>query len=412
MLAGLGDGHAHGDLGEAAVGLVAELDLLTDGEAGVVSQSRLVLGGGRIPLEDAGVLAVDPFLRLIDGVEAGSDHGRTGGDNVVVLEGVDEVQAVNDLFLAVLALVVLDPGLAVLGLEVEGHQDHAVILTDGQRIVIIAQLLLEGLAGGNQIIIRGGNRLDAGLLEGVHVPVEDTAGHRDGHCLQAVGNDAGVLGGIAPLAQVDDVAVLAQIDELLARGAVLVQPVPVDLHDVRTLIGSQRGGLLLLPAGPCAVGGGNGDVGVLLVESFQSLLVSLMAGVTAPPADGQFNGIGGVDLVGLAGSGFGSSSRLGSGAVRSACGLAGSSGAAGCRAAASQQSGGHGGGNTERDCLFHVFVLLKLLCDLFLQTVVCGIPYHTICCSLVYMITNRSQKINSFFGSLRQGNVQFLPCWL
>ena len=49
MLAGLGDGHAHGDLGEAAVGLVAELDLLTDGEAGVVSQSRLVLVGGRIP---------------------------------------------------------------------------------------------------------------------------------------------------------------------------------------------------------------------------------------------------------------------------------------------------------------------------------------------------------------------------
>ena len=70
MLAGLGDGHAHGDLGEATVGLVAELDLLTDGEAGVVSQSRLVLGGGRIPLEDAGVLAVDPLLRLIDGVEA------------------------------------------------------------------------------------------------------------------------------------------------------------------------------------------------------------------------------------------------------------------------------------------------------------------------------------------------------
>ena len=77
---------------------------------------------------------------------------------MVVLEGLDEVQTVNDLFLAVLALVVLDPGLAVLGLKVEGHQDHAVILTDGQRIVIIAQLLLEGLAGGDQIIIRGGNR--------------------------------------------------------------------------------------------------------------------------------------------------------------------------------------------------------------------------------------------------------------
>ena len=64
MLAGGGDGHAHGDLGEATVGLVAELDLLTDGEAGVVSQSRLVLGGGRIPLEDAGVLAMQLYEAL------------------------------------------------------------------------------------------------------------------------------------------------------------------------------------------------------------------------------------------------------------------------------------------------------------------------------------------------------------
>ena len=63
-----------------------------------------------------------------------------------------------------------------------------------------------------------GNRLDAGLLEGVHVPVEDTASHRDGHSLQAVGNGAGVFGGIAPLAQVDDVAVLAQVDELSPVG--------------------------------------------------------------------------------------------------------------------------------------------------------------------------------------------------
>ena len=288
---------------------------------------------------------------------------------MVVLEGLDEVQAVNDLFLGVLALVVLDPGLAVLGLKVEGHQDHAVILTDGQRIVIIAQLLLKGLAGGDQIIIRGGNLLNAGLLEGVHVPVEDTAGHRDGHSLQAVGNGAGVLGSIAPLAQVDDVAVLAQVDELLARGAVLIQPVPVDLHDIRALISSQCGGLLLFPAGPCAVGGGNGDVGVLLVEGLQSLLVSLVAGVAAPPADGQLNGIGGVDLVGL-GSG---DLRAGSSAVCRAGGLAGSSrGAAGGRAAAGQQGSCHGGGNTERNCLLHVFVLLILLCDVLTQAAVCG----------------------------------------
>ena len=303
---------------------------------------------------------------------------------MVVLEGVDEVQAVNDLFLAVLALVVLDPGLAVLGLKVEGHQDHAVILTNGQGIVIIAQLLLEGLAGGNQVIIGGGNFLDAGLLEGVHVPVEDTAGHGDGHCLQAVCNGAGVLGGIAPLAQVDDVAVVAQIDELLTRGAVLVQPVPVDLHNVRALVSSQCGGLLLFPAGPCAVGGGDGDVGVLLVEGLDSLLVSLVAGVTAPPADGQLDGIGGVNLVCLGSGGFAGS------------GLAG---------------GGHGGGNAQRNCLLHVFVLLKLLCDFIFAAGHVG-SHCTICLSLAYMITKQFCKINSQIGVLHTKSVQFLLCCL
>ena len=329
---------------------------------------------------------------------------------MVVLEGLDEVQAINDLLLAVLALVVLNPGLAVLGLEVEGHQDHAVILTDGQRIVIIAQLLLEGLAGGNQIIIGGGNLLNTGLLEGVHVPVEDTAGHRDGHSLQAISNGAGVLGGIAPLAQVDDIAVLAQIDELLTRGAVLVQPVPVDLHDIGTLVSGQRGGLLLFPAGPCAVGGGDGDVGILLVESLQSLLVSLMAGVAAPPADGQLDRIGGVDLVGLAGGSL--SGRLGSGAFSSGSSLAGGGGAAGSGAAASQQSGGHSSGNAKGNCLLHCLVLLKMLCDLFLQIVVCGCKHHNICHSLVYMIAKRTNKKNSQFSAFHLKSEQFLLCCL
>ena len=62
MLAGLGDGQTHGDLGEAAV-VIAELDLLAHGEASLVLlvQSVSVLGSGGVPLEATGQLAGDPL---------------------------------------------------------------------------------------------------------------------------------------------------------------------------------------------------------------------------------------------------------------------------------------------------------------------------------------------------------------
>ena len=67
--------------------------------------------------------------------------------------------------------------------QVEDHQDHTVVSAQVQGIVVIAQLLLESLAGCHQIVQRLGDLGNASLVKGGHVPEEDTAGHGDRHAL-------------------------------------------------------------------------------------------------------------------------------------------------------------------------------------------------------------------------------------
>ena len=162
------------------------------------------------------------------------------------------------------------PVLAVLGLEVEDHQDHTVVCAQVQGIVVIAQLLLEGLAGSHQLVQSGGEG-DAGLVEGGLVPVEDTAGHGDRHALLSVCHVAGSQLGLIPLGQVQIVGDAVQVDEGLAVLGVVVQPVPVDLADILSDAACELGGHGVLPAGPCSEGGVDGDVAVLSRESLDGL---------------------------------------------------------------------------------------------------------------------------------------------
>ena len=103
-------------------------------------------------------------------------------------QALDEVDALSDL----VGIVVqgrgggVCPVLAVLGLEVEDHQDHTVVSAQVQGIIVIAQLLLESLAGCHQIVQRLGDLSNASLVKGGHVPEEDTAGHGDRHALLSV----------------------------------------------------------------------------------------------------------------------------------------------------------------------------------------------------------------------------------
>ena len=295
MLAGLGDGQTHGDLGEAAV-VIAELDLLADGEAGLVLlvQSVLILGSGGIPLEDTSHLAGDPLVGLVCSVVAvGAVVGGQAHDDVAIDQALDEVDALGDLVSGVVQGRGggVCPILAVLGLKVEDHQDHTVVCAQVQRIVVIAQLLLECLACVHQVVQSLGDLGDASLIKGGHVPEEDTAGHSDRHALLCIGNVAGCQLGIIPLRQVQIIGDAVQVDEGLAVCRVVVQPVPVDLADILSHAAGKLGGHGVLPAGPCSEGGVDGDVAVCCGESLQGLLVSVVTRLAAPPAHGQGDGI-------------------------------------------------------------------------------------------------------------------------
>ena len=214
-------------------------------------------------------------------------------DDVAVDQALDEVDALGNLVSGVVQGRGggICPVLAVLGLEVEHHQDHTVVCAQVQGIVIIAQLLLESLAGCKQIVLSGGDFGDAGLVKGGHVPVEDTAGHGDGHALLCICNIAGTQLCVVPLGHIQVIGDAVQIQEGLAVAGVVVQPVPVDLADILSHAACKLGGHGVFPAGPCSEGGVDGDGGVLSRESLQGLLVSVVAGLAAPPAHGQGNGI-------------------------------------------------------------------------------------------------------------------------
>ncbi len=97
VLAGLGDGQAHGDLGEAAV-VIAELISSPTVKPGLFFvQSVLILGSGGIPLEAAGQLAGHPLGGLVSGVVAvGAVVGGQAHDDVAIDQALDEVDALRD----------------------------------------------------------------------------------------------------------------------------------------------------------------------------------------------------------------------------------------------------------------------------------------------------------------------------
>ena len=117
------------------------------------------------------------------------------------------------------------------------------------------------------------------------------ADHGDGHALLCICNVAGTQLCVVPLGHIQVIGDAVQIQEGLAVAGVVVQPVPVDLADILSHAACKLGGHGVLPAGPCSEGGVDGDGGVLSRESLQGLLVSVVAGLAAPPAHGQGNGI-------------------------------------------------------------------------------------------------------------------------
>ena len=206
---------------------------------------------------------------------------------MVVFQALDEFKTLGDFLGRVVQLAVDNPILAVHALDVVHHQDHLVVSAQRQRVIVVAQLLGEHRAGGHQVGQRG-RGLKTGLLEGGLVPVEDTAGHgnRDRQQLTVDGALGESL--LTELGQVDHVRNLVEVVEL--AGAVRVgegvQPVPVDLVHVEGGIRGEILAHLVFPAAPRAVGALHVNAGRGL-EGLDGLLGRFVAGVAAPPREGQ-----------------------------------------------------------------------------------------------------------------------------
>ena len=132
---------------------------------------------------------------------------------------------------------------------------------------------------------------------------------------------AEVNGALIPLGEVDVIAVFAQIGKYLALTRIFVHPVPVDLADIFRHAAGKFGGHGIFPTGPCRKGWVHRDVAVLFHKSGDGFLVGLVAGLAAPPADAQLNGVA---------RGGGHRSGSGVGCSRRAAAAAAGSQQAGC----------------------------------------------------------------------------------
>ena len=287
------------------------------------------------------------------------------------------------------------PVLAVLGLEVEDHQDHTVVSAQVQGIIVIAQLLLESLAGCHQIVQRLGDLGNASLVKGGHVPVEDTAGHGDGHALLSVCHVAGSQLSLIPLRQIQIIGGAVQVDERLAVLGIVVQPVPVDLADILRHAAGKLGGHGILPAGPCGKGGVDGDAAVLSGESLDGILVCVVTRLAAPPAHGQGNGVAAQAADGLNRSSCRGRSRSGAGS-RAAVAAAGSQ-QTGCTHSASDLDE-----IATRNCLAHFCSPPNDVENLVWNGASAKHPLYTI------MITKAFTKRKIEFGVIHSENAQIL----
>ena len=154
-----------------------------------------------------------------------------------------------------------------------------------ERIVVLAELLLDD-RGGRHELIPGGRQRKAGFLEHRLVQVEDTARDRNRKPVQLAVHRPGRELFVLPLAQIDDVRILTQVGKAVAVLGKLEEPRPVDLHDVGLGAASQLRGDLLgmaVPAGELRLNG----VTVLGAAGLDGLLRHLVAAVSAPPRHAQ-----------------------------------------------------------------------------------------------------------------------------
>ena len=200
---------------------------------------------------------------------------------MVLLEALQEIEAICELIHSVVQLAVLYPCLVVLLLHIVSEKDGEIECAACHRIVIITELLLEDRTCCEEVCEALRN-IEAGLLIGCLVVVEYTAGrsNRDTEYMTIDGHQVYerliILGKIEVRKGLD-------IDETCSVRAELPQPVPVDLEEIRLGVTGDLSCDLILPAGPCAVLGLDLHTRIgchILIERLEGCV---MSGITAPP---------------------------------------------------------------------------------------------------------------------------------
>ena len=237
MCRGCGYCQTHGNLGKASV-IIAQLYEITNYKFLTRLVSRLFyclleLVCRGIPLEDTCILTVNPFCILIQRVSHIALNGSDSRDYMSLFQLADKVHTILNLFCSVLNLIVLNPRLVVLGLQIVNQENHAVVLAQSQGIIILVECLKCSTCIQQRLSI--GRDCASNLIEGGLVPVEHTSCHSYRHCHQLAVCLTLLQSSFRELGQIQNISVLAQVCKVCSVVGISFNPVPVDLHYVSSI---------------------------------------------------------------------------------------------------------------------------------------------------------------------------------
>ena len=189
----------------------------------------------------------------------------------------DEIKTVFEFFFCHVELAVFDDSLAILSLQIECHEDCAVKFAECQRIVLIAELLLECLACCAKLF-KSCRNCDACIVKCCLVPIQCTSCHSNRNTCDTALDVLELCKAVfAPLCKVENCGNLVEIKEYASVAVELVDPALVDLVNICCCAALELKSSCSFPIRPCTEVNFYGDARIFLHECLYSLLCSFMS---------------------------------------------------------------------------------------------------------------------------------------